>query len=188
MRHLKDHRKLSRTSAHRKALMGNLVVSLIENERIKTTLPKAKELRRVADRVITWGKKGTIAARRQARVLINNRQALAKVFGELAPRYADRKGGYTRVLKLENRRGDQAPMALIEYLPAVTSASAEKPTKKKSAKKKAASKKVVEKKAAPSAEEKPKAKKATAATTKKPAAKKKSASKKKATKKAAKKS
>lgn len=116
MRHQVDHRKLGLTTGHRKAMFRNMVTSLIRYGRIETTLPKAKELKRIADRVVTWGKKGTLAARRQARGYVRDRQALSKLFKELAPRFASRNGGYTRLLKLVYRRGDQAPMALVEYL------------------------------------------------------------------------
>ena len=116
MRHLTDHRKLGRTRSHRQALLKNMVVALIHHGRIETTLPKAKELKRLADRVITWGKKGTIAARRHARRIIEDRIALSKLFEELAPRFAKRQGGYTRILKLNYRVGDQASMALLEYV------------------------------------------------------------------------
>ncbi|MDO8526222.1 MAG: 50S ribosomal protein L17 [Deltaproteobacteria bacterium] len=116
MRHLVDHRKLGRTSPHRQAMFRNMVVALIQHGRIETTLPKAKELRRIADRMVTWGKKGTLAARRAARRVIHDRGALSKVFDDLGPRFATRQGGYTRILKLNFRPGDQAPMALIEYL------------------------------------------------------------------------
>lgn len=116
MRHLVDHRKLSRTTPHRQALLRNLVTALIRHGRIQTTLPKAKELKRLADRMVTWGKKGTIASRRHARRVVEDRTALTKLFGELAPRFASRQGGYTRLLKLDFRKGDQTPMALVEYL------------------------------------------------------------------------
>lgn len=116
MRHLKDHRKLGRTTPHREAMFRNMLVSLIQHERIETTLPKAKELRRIADRAVTWGKKGGIVFRRRARVMINSREALSKLFDVLAPRFAKRQGGYTRIMKLGFRQGDQASMALIEYL------------------------------------------------------------------------
>lgn len=98
------------------ALLRNQVTSLIRHGRIRTTLPKAKELRRLADRAVTWGKKGTLAARRQARRYIQDRAVLAKLFGELAPRFAGRQGGYTRLLKSHFRPGDQAPLAWVEYL------------------------------------------------------------------------
>lgn len=116
MRHLVDHRKLGRTGAHRMAMLKNMVVSLIRHGRIRTTVPKAKELRRLADRLVTLGKRGTVDARRRARQYLHDREAITKLFGELAPRFANRKGGYTRILKLNFRDGDQAPLALIEYL------------------------------------------------------------------------
>lgn len=149
MRHAMDQRKLGRTTGHRIALLRNLAVALVTHERITTTLPKAKELRRVADRLVTWGKRGTLAARRKARRWVDNRDALTKVFAELAPRFSGRAGGYTRILKVADRPGDQAPMALIEYLPAPTTATTEsKPKAGKTAKKtKTAPKKVSAKKA-----------------------------------------
>lgn len=116
MRHLVDYRKLNRTTPHRLAMLRNMAVSLIRHGRIQTTLPKAKELRRLADRLVTLGKKGTLPARRRARRTLGDRESLVKLFAELAPRFANRKGGYTRILKLNFRDGDQAPMALIEYL------------------------------------------------------------------------
>lgn len=131
MRHLVDHRKLGRTTPHRQALLRNMAVALIQHGRIKTTLPKAKELRRLADRIVTWGKKGTLAARREARRTIQDRAALTKVFQELAPRFASRNGGYTRLLKLDLRAGDLAPMALVEYLDNPALAPRAKPKKAK---------------------------------------------------------
>ena len=116
MRHLVSGRKLGRTTPHRQALFKNMVVALIRHGRIETTLPKAKELRGLADRLVTLGKKGTLAARRSARRWVEDRDCLSKLFAELAPRFAKRAGGYTRILKLSYREGDQAPMALIEYL------------------------------------------------------------------------
>ncbi len=116
MRHAVDHRKLGRTSPHRLAMLGNMAQSLIRYGRIETTLPKAKELRRLADRLVTLGKRGSIAARRRARRWVPDREILKKLFEELAPRFSNRNGGYTRVLKLNFRQGDQAPMALIEYV------------------------------------------------------------------------
>lgn len=116
MRHLVAHRKLGRTTPHRLALLKNMAQSLICHGRIETTLPKAKELRSVADRLVTLGKRGTLDARRRARRFVQDREALAKLFDELAPRFAARNGGYTRILKLNFRQGDQAPMALIEYV------------------------------------------------------------------------
>ena len=116
MRHLKAGRKLGRTSAHRKALFRNMVTALIRQERIQTTLAKAKELRGKVEKTITLGKKGTLHARRHALKLVANRDSLKKIFGPLAERYATRPGGYTRVIKLGHRLGDNAPMAVIEFV------------------------------------------------------------------------
>lgn len=116
MRHLVDHRKLGRTASHRRALLRNMVTSLILHERIETTLPKAKELRRLADRMITWGKQGDLAAKRQAARVLRSSEALAKLFDGLSKRFKDRPGGYTRIVHFGVRRGDAAPMAAIEYL------------------------------------------------------------------------
>lgn len=116
MRHHVAGRKLGRTSAHRKSMLANLASSLAIHGRIETTLPKAKELRSIADRLVTLGKRGTLAARRRALALIRDRKAVQKAFAELAVRFHDRNGGYTRILKLGYRHGDSAPMAMIEYL------------------------------------------------------------------------
>ena len=114
MRHRMSGRKLNRTSTHRKAMFANMAAALIKHEQIKTTLPKAKDLRRYVDRLITLGKKGTLAARRQALSQLHNDVAMAgKLFDELAARYENRDGGYTRVLKAGFRYGDMAPMAFI---------------------------------------------------------------------------
>ncbi|PXF41936.1 50S ribosomal protein L17 [Gracilariopsis chorda] len=115
MKHRVALRKLSRSSSHRKALFRNQVTSLIEHERIETTVAKAKELRRIADRIITLGKKQTLVARRRVNGFVMTNEASKKVFVDLAPRFADRCGGYTRVLKTRFRRGDCAPMAIIEW-------------------------------------------------------------------------
>ena len=172
MRHLKAGRKFGRTSAHRKALFRNLVGALIERERISTTLAKAKELRGKVERTITLGKKGTLHARRQAFKLAPQKEAVQKVFGDLAGRYANRPGGYTRIIKIGPRRGDNAPMAFIELV----DREGETPAPKEEAQKKTATKKetkpkVTEKKAV----EKKESKKGTRkkAEPKKPAAKKK---------------
>ncbi len=117
MRHAKDHRKLGRKPAHRKALLRNLLNSLIEHERITTTVPKAKELRRLADRAITLGKKNTTHARRMLFAMLVNKKNTAKVFDVLAKRYENRNGGYTRIIRTGFRAGDGAEMAIIEYLP-----------------------------------------------------------------------
>ncbi|MCA9505628.1 MAG: 50S ribosomal protein L17 [Spirochaetaceae bacterium] len=116
MNHRKSGRKLSRTSAHRKALLRNMVTSLLEHEQIRTTDAKAKELRGVAERMITLGKRGTLHARRQALRTIRSKDVASKVFDELADRYRERAGGYTRVIKLGRRPGDAAPMSIIELV------------------------------------------------------------------------
>ena len=116
MRHLKTGRKFGRTSAHRKALFRNMVTALIDRERIRTTLAKAKELRGKVEKTITLGKKGTLHARRHALKLVADKDSLKKIFGPLAERYANRPGGYTRVIKLGHRLGDDAPMAFIELV------------------------------------------------------------------------
>jgi large subunit ribosomal protein L17 len=116
MKHRVRTRHLSRTSAHRKALLRNLVTSLLDHERIETTDAKAKELRRVAERMITLGKRGTLHARRRALRTIRSRDVTAKVFDSLAERYRERPGGYTRVLKLRRRPGDAAPLSIIELV------------------------------------------------------------------------
>lgn len=116
MRHAKGHRRLNRTHEHRKALFANMAGSLIEHEQIKTTLPKAKELRRVMDRLITLGKRGDLHARRQAAARLKQDMHVTKLFEVLGPRYKERSGGYTRVLKAGFRYGDMAPMAIIELV------------------------------------------------------------------------
>ncbi len=116
MRHGLSYRKFNRTSAHRKAMFGNMAVALLKHEQIKTTLPKAKDLRRFVDRLITLGKRGDLHARRQALSILHDRQITAKLFDDLAERYKDRPGGYTRVLKAGFRYGDMAPMAFIELV------------------------------------------------------------------------
>jgi len=117
MRHRLSGRKLNRTSAHRKAMFRNMAVALLKHEQIKTTLPKAKELRGIVDRLVTLGKRGTLHTRRQALSRLNNDTVITeKLFATLAARYADRDGGYTRVLKAGFRYGDDAPMAVIELV------------------------------------------------------------------------
>ena len=113
MRHGNKGRKLNRTSSHRKAMFANMAASLIRHEQIVTTLPKAKELKRVIEKLITLGKRGDLHARRQAAAQLKQDAYVAKLFEVLGPRYADRKGGYTRVLKAGFRYGDMAPMAII---------------------------------------------------------------------------
>ncbi len=116
MRHRSGYRKLNRSASHRKAMFANMAVALIKHEQIKTTLPKAKELRRIVDRLITLGKRGTLHARRQALTTLKDTKIAAKLFDELAERYKERPGGYTRVLKAGFRYGDMAPMAYIELV------------------------------------------------------------------------
>ena len=137
MRHRKSGRKLGRNSSHRDAMFRNMVTSLIEEERIQTTVAKAKELRRIAEKLITQGRRNAlsvvegaapderkqaemarVAAVRQAGKTVRNRDALQKLFGELAERFIDRPGGYTRIIRVGNRLGDNAEMAIIELLPA----------------------------------------------------------------------
>jgi len=138
MRHLNTGRKLGRNSEHRHAMFRNMVTSLILHGRIKTTDAKAKELRRYADRMITLGKQQTIAARRRARRYIRTDAALARLFNELAPLFAQRAGGYTRITKIANRRGDAAPLSIVELteqLVAPTSGETSKDKKSKDKKK-----------------------------------------------------
>jgi len=116
MRHRISGRKLNRTSSHRKAMLANMAAALIKHEQIKTTVPKAKELRRTVDKLITLGKRGTLHARRQALSALGDRAMAQKLFGALAERYASRKGGYTRVMRAGYRHGDSAPMAIIELV------------------------------------------------------------------------
>ncbi len=116
MRHGHGLRKLNRTTSHRLAMLRNMSVSLLKHEVIKTTLPKAKELRRVVEPIITLGKKPSLANRRLAFNRLRDRDAVVKLFGEIGPRYAKRNGGYVRILKFGFRLGDNAPMAVVELL------------------------------------------------------------------------
>ena len=116
MRHRKSGRKFSRTSAHRKAMFRNMTASLVDHELIKTTLPKAKELRRVAEPLITLAKNDSVANRRLAFSRLRDDAAVAKLFNELGPRYNERPGGYLRILKCGFRAGDNAPMAFVELV------------------------------------------------------------------------
>ncbi|MEZ5751257.1 MAG: 50S ribosomal protein L17 [Paracoccaceae bacterium] len=116
MRHARGYRRLNRTQEHRKALFANLAGSLIEHEQIKTTLPKAKELRPVVEKLITLAKRGDLHARRQAAAFLKEDKDVAKLFDVLGARYKDRNGGYIRVLKAGFRYGDMAPMAIIEFV------------------------------------------------------------------------
>ncbi|MDM0106796.1 50S ribosomal protein L17 [Variovorax sp. J22R24] len=127
MRHGHGLRKLNRTSSHRLAMLQNMMNSLIEHEVIKTTVPKAKELRRVIEPMITLAKKPTVANKRLAFDRLRDRDSVVKLFGELGPRYQARPGGYTRILKMGFRVGDNAPMALVELVdrPEITEVSAD---------------------------------------------------------------
>jgi large subunit ribosomal protein L17 len=116
MRHGAGYRKLNRTHEHRKAMFANMSGSLIEHEQIKTTLPKAKDLKRVVDKLITLGKRGDLHARRQAAAQLKQDSHVAKLFEVLGPRYKERNGGYVRVLKAGFRYGDMAPMAIVELV------------------------------------------------------------------------
>lgn len=180
MRHLKSGRKLGRTTAHRKALFRNMVTALIRRERIRTTLAKAKELRSHVEKTITLGKKGTLHAKRLARKMVVEKEAFFKLFGSLSERYAKRSGGYTRIIKIGHRRGDDAPMAFIELV----DREGEAPVTKGKAEKKAAPKKAATEKPEKKAEAKPEKEKKTE-TKKKPAEGKKEDRKKTETKKAA---
>ncbi|PLY01124.1 MAG: 50S ribosomal protein L17 [Desulfuromonas sp.] len=143
MRHRKSGRRLGRNSSHRKAMLRNMVTSLLDKESITTTDARAKELRKLAEKMITLGKKGTLHARRQALEVVRDKKVVAKLFERLAPRYADRPGGYTRIVKLGYRSGDNAALSMIEL---VEEEFTPKPKKKKTEEKPA-------KKAAPKVEE-----------------------------------
>jgi large subunit ribosomal protein L17 len=116
MRHNKSGRRLGRNSSHRAAMMRNMVTSLLEHEKITTTDARAKELRKVVDRMITFGKRGDLHARRQAGKVIRDRKVVGKLFELIGPRYKDRPGGYTRIIKLANRAGDNASQVIIELV------------------------------------------------------------------------
>jgi len=122
MRHGVHGRKLGRTTSHRLAMFANMAASLIKHEQIKTTLPKAKELRPIVEKLVTLGKRGDLHARRVAIAKIGDEEMVRKLFDVIGPRYAERKGGYTRVLKAGFRYGDAAPMAVIEFVERDTSA------------------------------------------------------------------
>ncbi len=141
MRHNRDEKRFSRTSAHLKSMLANMTNDLIISGRIKTTTPKAKLLRRYAERMITLGKSGSLASRRRAMAFMGNKSAVTKLFEEVAGRYVERSGGYTRVLKIGVRHGDCAPMSLIELVEGKPTPSAKsKSSKKSTAKAKAAAK------------------------------------------------
>jgi len=127
MRHRKSGRKLSRNAAHRWALMRNLITALLRDEKIQTTDAKAKELRRWADRVITLGKRGSLHARRQVSSIVQDKSVVRKLFDTIAPRFQNRAGGYTRIVKVGWRRGDAAPVSMIELVARPEESSAESP-------------------------------------------------------------
>src|SRR5712691_3826459 len=142
MRHGMVHRKLGRTTSHRMAMFRNQLASLIAHERIVTTLPKAKELRPLIEKLVTLGKNDSVHARRQAARMVSDDTLIGKLFGTLGPRFAERPGGYTRIIKLGSRRGDAAEMAILEFVgytlpveekaaPAAAAAPAPKREKKK---------------------------------------------------------
>jgi large subunit ribosomal protein L17 len=135
MRHQKKTIKLGRTAEHRRALLANQVCSLIEHQRIKTTLAKAKAVRPLAERMVTLGKNGSIHARRTALATLRQKGAVKKLFDDIAPRSAERNGGYTRIVKLGQRKSDSAPMAFIEWVD-MAEVVEEKPEEEKKAKRK----------------------------------------------------
>ena len=116
MRHLKKGRKLGTDASHRKAMLRNLATALMTNERIKTTDTRAKEVRPLVDKLITWGKRGDVHARRLAMAELRDKELVHKLFAEIAPRFEEREGGYTRILKLGPRKGDGAPMVILELV------------------------------------------------------------------------
>jgi large subunit ribosomal protein L17 len=116
MRHRKSGRRLGRTGSHKKAMFRNMVTSVFEHERIVTTTPKAKEVRKVVDKMITLAKRGDLHAKRQAMSFIQSRDVVAKLFDEISVQFADRNGGYTRIIQTGQRRGDAAPMAILELV------------------------------------------------------------------------
>lgn len=136
MRHLNSGRKLSRNSSHRWAMMRNMVTSLLREEKIQTTDPKAKELRRWVDRMITLGKEGSLHARRQALAVIQDKTVVHKLFETIAIRFKNRPGGYTRIIKVGRRHGDAAPVSLIELVAGADEAVGANTAKDKKAKKK----------------------------------------------------
>src|SRR5437660_1716536 len=134
MRHQKNTIKLGVTAAHRKALLANQVCSLIEHQRIKTTLAKAKAVRPLADKMVTLGKKNSLHARRTAFAVLRQKTAVKKLFDEIAPRAANRNGGYTRIIKLGQRKSDSAPIAFLEWVDAPEAAEEQADQKRKKGK------------------------------------------------------
>jgi len=127
MRHGKSGKKLGRTSSHRLAMMRNMVTSFLKYEKIKTTDVKAKELKKVAEKMVTLGKRGDLHARRQVAAFVRDKEVVAKLFDELSVRYRDCQGGYTRIVKMGHRVGDSAPMSIVEFI----SETAQEPSKVK---------------------------------------------------------
>lgn len=134
MRHLVSGRKLNRTASHRRAMLSNLATSILDKERVTTTLAKAKEVRGVVERLITYGKKGDLHRIRLAARRINDKTVLKKLFDDIAPSYKDREGGYTRIIKIDDRQGDNAPMSIIELVGRGTADAVRKGKKKAKAK------------------------------------------------------
>jgi large subunit ribosomal protein L17 len=134
MHHGKTGSKLGRTSSHKEAMLRNMVTSVIKHERIRTTDMKAKELRKIADKMITLGKRGTLHARRQALAVVREENLVGKLFGELAERYRNREGGYTRIVKVGYRYGDNAPVSILEFIPDEKKKEKAKPKTKAKAK------------------------------------------------------
>jgi large subunit ribosomal protein L17 len=135
MRHQKKTVKLGRTASHRKALIANQICSLIEHSRIKTTLAKAKAVRPVAEKMVTLGKNASLHSRRTALAVLRQKEAVKKLFEEIAPRSAARQGGYTRIIKLGQRKSDSAPLAFLEFVDAPHGEETETPAEKPKAKK-----------------------------------------------------
>ncbi|HEY6009702.1 MAG TPA: 50S ribosomal protein L17 [Geobacteraceae bacterium] len=169
MRHNKAGRKLGRNSSHRKAMYRNMVTSLFENGKIRTTDAKAKEARQIAEKLITMGKRGDLASRRRALSYVRSTAVVAKLFDEISKQFATRPGGYTRIVKLDNRRGDNAPVSLLELVgepavsasvPAATTATAKKVAPKAKAETKAKKPAAAKEKAPAKAKPAAKAKKA----------------------------
>lgn len=148
-------RKLGRPTDHRKAMLRGMVTYLLENGSVETTLTRAKEVQPLAEKMITLGKKNTLATRRAALAFITKESVVRKLFDTIAPEYADRNGGYTQIFKIGPRRGDAAEMAIIRLIPSEAPAGEAKPAKKAAAKKPAAKKPAAKKPAATKAEEKP---------------------------------
>jgi large subunit ribosomal protein L17 len=170
MRHNRDEKRFDRTYSHLKSMLSNMTNDLVMYGRIRTTTPKAKVLRSYAEKMITLGKDGSVAARRRAMAFMRNKAAVTRLFDAVAPQFKERNGGYTRILKLGNRPGDNAAMAIIELVEGQQAAAVEAAPKKKVTVKKAAKAPAAEKKAAPAKEKKEAAPKKAAAPRKKAAA------------------